>query len=270
MADGYQFSADEPDDGYMLISGDPIPGRTGIETCFIEARRGAAGWEVTDPECVPIPGAISEREAMFERIVQIAGRTVLAAFQTLPYVEQDNLFKEVVGEVNDSTSSSHTGGANFLFADGHVTFSALAERLTTPVSDDDPVVLGTFWNDVAHELRLGALRENWRELPGVGREVLGTEPEGPTLFGYSGLAILTARMVDDPRLERRLLRLLVNAAKAEASGATDAKTRFLTQYIEEVRDGTSNTFLIGEMRTRARVLLLFARAFLLSEVPVPY
>ncbi|HEY6548516.1 MAG TPA: DUF1559 domain-containing protein, partial [Vicinamibacteria bacterium] len=54
--------------GEFTIAADPIPGRTGSESCRIDGRFGAKGWEVSDPTCTPIPGADRERAAMFARI----------------------------------------------------------------------------------------------------------------------------------------------------------------------------------------------------------
>jgi prepilin-type N-terminal cleavage/methylation domain-containing protein/prepilin-type processing-associated H-X9-DG protein len=262
---GYQLTADDPGDGLMTIVGDPIPGRTGRETCRIVARLGANGWETTEPECTEIPDAAAQRAAMLNNILEIGGRTFNRIVYLLPYVEQDSLYRQVVFEASNPQSSIYQEGMNVLFGDGSVRFVSLAVDLPT-YQVDGLNVLAPFWEEVARELQLGALREDWRSLPGISRSQIPAAPEGPRLFSYSGLAALTAKVVDEAQFETGLIRLLVYAAIFESVGNLPAKEAMLTQYLTAVQDGSSNTLMVGERR----MLQSLGRSFLMSGTPVPF
>jgi prepilin-type N-terminal cleavage/methylation domain-containing protein/prepilin-type processing-associated H-X9-DG protein len=256
---GYRYTADDPGDGFMTITGDPVPGRTGSESCSIQARKNGDDWVVTEPVCIPIPGADEERQKMFDRITAIGGRTVLGLVHLLPYIEQGNLYEQVVQETTDPKSPAYQGGANFLFGDGSVRFFDLNRKLTGEIPGGSNE-LADMWRQMAAELQLGALGEEWQDLTLTGAI---TPDRHTTLFGYSGLAILTTELVDDDMLEARLLRYLLAAARAQRHGNERARQRALQSYIQSIQDGASNTLLITESHT----LTIFARSFMMGPVP---
>jgi hypothetical protein len=88
---------------------------------------------------------------------------------------------------------------------------------------------------------------------------------GPQMFSYAGAWKLTEKIVLDPKLERDLLRSLYSAAGAEAQGSQALQDRYMDEYLKAVRDGTSNTLLIGE----ASALQTLGRAIRDSIVGVP-
>jgi prepilin-type processing-associated H-X9-DG protein len=173
------------------------------------------------------------------------------------------LFQEVVREATDPQSSSHAGVVQFLFADGSVRFHSLDRDL--PRYEIGGVrVLDGFWHEVASELKLGALREDWRSLPGAA----GMPPPAPgvdNIFSYAGLRLATGALVDPPAVKERMFALLDRAQLAESQGDLAAKNLHMERYSQAVRDGTSNTLLLGE----AHALLAMARAIKDSTSPVP-
>ena len=199
---------------------------------------------------------------MFYRLAILGLKAVSGIVQLLPEDDQPVLFERVVGETTNPQSSSHSGAVQFLFADGSVRYGSLATGLRRYRVSGVPV-LDAFWTEVAQELNLGALREDWKSLPGVSE--LPTAFEGPVLFSYDGLAAATKLLVDPPVLERRLVRSLRLAEAAERRGREADQDRFMERYSRDIQDGSSNTFLIGE-----RIALLdLARALKDSTTPVP-
>ena len=263
IADGYRISADGPDDGFMRITGDPEPGLTGIESCWIEARLGPNGWETTEPECREIPGAAQKRQAMLDGLMAEAAHMAAGwTYMLLPYVEQENLYAQVVAQTTNPSSSVYTGGVAFLMGDGSVRVADLPDLLGNLPAGADGSVL---WVKIMRRAGFGVNREDWLGLPAVQREDLPSAPDA-NLFGYGGAAIVTTQLVDNRHLERKLLRLLVATARHETNGNLRARDRVLGQYLTSITDGTSNTLMFSEHET----LTLLIRSIHGSKTPVPF
>jgi len=261
---GYQYSQVWLTTGFFQVMADAVPGRTGSEWCRIEVRRDDTGdlWNATDPICELIPGADEARNEMFKDALAVGARTVAGLVSLLPYLEQDSLYRSIVGEMNDPRSSSHTGGANILLADGSVRFVTLEETLSLYQLDGLPV-LEAFWKEIAGIFGLGLLREEWRSLEGVSS--IPMTYEGPRMFSYSGLWLLTQTLVEDSRLQKELLRALYSAADAEARGRLADKEAFMTEYLKKIQDGTGKTILPTEKSS----LDALGRSIKDSAAPVP-
>jgi prepilin-type N-terminal cleavage/methylation domain-containing protein len=257
---GYAYRATS-EGARLSIVADPIPGRTGSESCGFDARFVGGVWVAAATSCRVLPEADAERAAMFGRIAGIGLRTIAGIAQLVPKADQDLFFEKVVGEATDPGSSSHTSAMQACLGDGSVRFIAdtVSRHEVGGVR-----VLDSFWHDVAQELKLGALREDWRSLPPISG--IPAVPEGPVVFSYDGLVGATRLLVDPPPLERRLVRSLRLAQAAEARGRDDLQDRYLDQYSRLIPDGTSNTVLLSERYIR---LLTMARALKDSTAPVP-
>jgi prepilin-type N-terminal cleavage/methylation domain-containing protein len=252
-----------PQSRQVAIVADPVVGRTGDDSCRIEGRFDGRQWVVGEPICTVLPHAAAERTAMYERMAVVGMRTFSGIVQRLSEGAQDALLAQVVGEATTPHSASRTAGMSFCFADGSVRFAKLAEDLQRYELGGVPV-LDSFWQDIAHELQLGALREDWKALPGI------TEPpEAASVantFSYATFRIGTALLVDSPVLERRMNRWLKLAQAADSRlDRQELQDRYMDEYLRLVRDGTSNTLLFSERYT----LMTMGRAFKESVTPVP-
>ncbi|MGD8816280.1 MAG: prepilin-type N-terminal cleavage/methylation domain-containing protein [Acidobacteriota bacterium] len=264
IVDGYRIRGDDPADGSVHFVADPEPGRTGVESCWMDARLTPRGWQTTEPECHEIPGAAQKRLEMFAAMVGAAADNVPAATLLIPYFEVSDIFPMAVFETTDPGSSSQAEARNVLWGDYvYVGPNELAELLSNdlPGGYDGNVL----WGDWFIVAEFGRNRENWRALPGVAQSDLPADAE-VNLFGYSGAVMATSEIVDAPQLENKLLALLLAAAHAEGSANPRAKDRILAQYLATLAERTSNTLTENQRQT----LQFLVRAIRESKTPVPY
>jgi len=268
IVDGYRIRADDPADGLSHFVADPDPGRTGVESCWMDARLTPRGWQMTEPECHEIPGAAQKRLDMLAAIVGAAADNVPAATLLVPYFQvdtSDSEFKRIaVRETTDPSSSSRAEARNVLWGRYvYVGPNELAELFNggLPGAFDGNVL----WGDWFMIAGFGSNRENWRALPGVAKSDLPATAE-PNLFGYSGAAIATAEIVDDPQLENRLLALLLAASRAESQASPRAKDRILANYLATIAGRRGSTLT----ENQRQALKLLVQAIRMSETPVPY
>jgi len=258
---GRVYRADsEP--GRVALVADPIPGRTGSDSCRIDARFEAGRWVVGEPVCTLLAQAEAERTAMFRRLALLGMRTIGGIVQLLPEDAQVAAFEQMVYEATSPQSASYHSGMQVCLGDGSVRFVTLARVLSEYTVEGVPV-LDDFWHEAAQELQLGALREDWESLPGVSQPP--TVPEGVAIFSYDGLATATRLLVDSPLLERHMVRLLRRAKEADAAGQIAPQDRFMSAYSALAHDGTSSTLLFAERYD----LLTMARAIKDSATAVP-
>ena len=245
---GYQITVDPSDPNIIYVVAEPVVGRTGSERCQFDVRRMNGVWQASAPVCAVIPGAEQERSAMFREILTIGARTVAGLVGLLPYVEQDNLYRQAPGAANELGSGPGDEAVNVLFGDGSVRFASL-ENLFMDYASEEPLL---DWSSMAAVLMLGALREDWRALPGI--STLPPEYGGPQMFSYSGLWTLTETEVTDPQLEKELLRALYSAADAEARGSQALQDRHMDGFIDVTRQSSLHQYQKLELETIAKAI----------------
>jgi hypothetical protein len=259
--DGYQMTQIWVNSRVFRIVGDPLPGITGSESCSIEARSNGRTWTSRDPVGVPIPGADEAREAMFRRVLHIGARTAANVVALLPYVEQDNLYRQLTPETADLESNSGRQAMNFLLGDGSVRFLNVGV-LDAKLQNYDVggmKILAPFWEQVKGEMRLGALREDWR---GKGEIEIESFSWGATqgainLYNFSGLEAVTQSAVIDEELEAKLHDLVNRARAAAAAGNEVAMEELLLEY-EKIVAGNQDPGKVLE--TDGAIAMSIARA----------
>jgi hypothetical protein len=267
---GYKYYQIWSTVGFFKVMADADPGRTGSDWCRIEVRRDSSArvWNASDPICVPIPGADAARDALFAKVLAASVRTIAGQVPQLSPSEQAEFYRTVVGEINNSQSSSHTGGVNILLGDGPVRIVTL-EYLILAYQNDGVPVFENYWQEISDTMGLGLRREEWRSHDGVADIIVGAGPGAPgghvKVFDGASLNILTGFLVQDERLKASLLRSLDAAFAAEARGDTTGRRARMNDYLNEVAKNTGTLIL----PTQRASLELVGRAIRDSVAPVP-
>jgi hypothetical protein len=151
-----------------------------------------------------------------------------------PFLQDQGTQRHVFGLLSEggvvSYRSIHTGGMLAGLGDGSVRSHAVSQ------------IMRRFLDSMTSALQLGVNDEDWQSLPGF----LPVVQQPPTFIGPSTLTQLTADSVHDPRVEQSLLGYVSAASRAAAAGDPLGLTTAMDSYITAVRDGTSNTLLVGE------------------------
>ena len=258
--------------GFFQIVSEPEIGRTGTERCLIEVRLDGSLWKVPLDAarqpiigCSPIPGAEEERESMFRNLLARGAETIDAVVSLASYADQAILFRDMAGDVNDS-SSLRAQAEGVMYGGGTIDFTGLENNvsqhgLTKAGAGTLIFPLQPLWEEIEREMQLGVRREDWGPLP---VPPLPTVYEGPQTFSYSGLWDLTELLVDDANLEKELLRSLYAAADAEASGNQSGQDFYMQQFLDRMQKGASSMLLAEWAPLRT-----LAMAIKESDTPVP-
>lgn len=227
--DGYRYSLVKSTTTEFEIAGNPVPGVTGTETGNLKFAGQTYGVTFT-----PTPGAEAGQRQMWEQGFQAAARGFDSLAGLLPYVEQDNLFKQV-RSYSSTAMTSQDVFQRLQGTDGRVSFHSAGGVLVGMGDGSVRVALSDVWNSLARSFQLGANRENWMALPGISSK--NAVASDPTLFSLGTLRTLTIGMVADPRLEGLLLPAVDSATRAQTAGDLRGKAEALNTFSKSVDGG---------------------------------
>jgi prepilin-type N-terminal cleavage/methylation domain-containing protein/prepilin-type processing-associated H-X9-DG protein len=242
-ADGFQFVAQKVAPDEVVLLAEPLAGFTGDQSLELAVSR--AGRAASEPEIrlLPTPGAELGARRRNARLVAAGARAMSALTALLPLAEQAEVhartaaaladpeslpeFAEAMGSLAGdageiSFATFHTGGVNFVFADGSVR-----------------MVFAGFTEEALAALRVGAYGERWREHGGV---LVGLPAvKDPGLFLYAAVGSHIEEGVPGGKLQDAALRELAHAAAFHARGQRMQEARSLDRLIAlfEAARGTS-------------------------------
>lgn len=256
--DGYQLTLEMKDPRCLRVVGEPIPGVTGSETLVLTAELEAGGWVAEEAiKSYPTPGADEGRKKMFRELLLLGARSTRQAIDAVASQDRGNFLDDLCDYLQDP-STADLVFRQLMSPDGSVSPSSIGEGISQFETETDYPGLSQFWDEARCILQLGALREQWRSLPGI--DGVPADAEGPQLFTTEGLAALVQEIVPSDRgnhsmmlsemafgLKEHLLHLLRQVQEAEEKGQ-EKKRRLLLNRISRILDGTSNTFLVSEKR----------------------
>lgn len=226
---GYRYTVVKATSTEFAIAGNPVPGVTGTETGTLQFTGATYAINFT-----PTPGAEKGLSNMWDQCFQISARSVNSLVQLLPYIEQDNLYRQVRSS-SSSTAAAQDAAARLADANGQITFQHTGGVLVAMGDGSVRSVTTDFWNSMAKALQLGANREEWTALPGI--RSTNVVPSDPILFQISTLRGLTVSMVGHARLEASLLPAVDAAATAQAQGDTATMSDAIKNYVKQVEAG---------------------------------
>jgi Tfp pilus assembly protein PilE len=223
--DGYRFTPLGVGPHAMTILAEPEPGKTGIDSGLLRVEMSGPA-PVTEITFFTTPGAPEARNRMFEELKSAGIQAVNQLFHLLPYIEQENLYRDTVPFLRSPDSTVHSVLRTMTDASGNISLSGLHSAGANFMLGDGSVrsVVQGFVDDVLRIMGAGANNENVARLPGVQLTTDGST----ALFNLRDLKALTARYVINDTTEGELLRYL---GLAEAAAGSQEQTEWLDAYL---------------------------------------
>ena len=243
---GFQLIPKTLDPQELLIHAEPIPGVTGGDKLILHVLPPPRSPQLAS---AAMPGAEEGRNRMFRRLKILAAQEIAALVYLLPYIEQDNLYKQTRPFIADapnnpdvmsalsrlSTRGVFSLGSFFAVCPSDPSTSRNDNELVCDPPFEDRAIRSRFFSMVDRSravLQLGALNEG-QHTGGVNLEDV-VRPGGRAavpIYNYGDLRALTRAYLPDVHTEDALVLLVDLAGHASKKGHDGAEQRFLDRYI---------------------------------------
>ncbi|WP_321473579.1 DUF1559 domain-containing protein [uncultured Paludibaculum sp.] len=230
--DGYRASCYVVGRDGWSVTLNPVPGVTGAETGRVFGSA-VSGFTM---EMTPAPGADEGRARMFAAVRGHAAETFAQIVALFPDAEQENVYKQAHGSVQQSSANAFRALAG---ADGTVTFASIS-RVTDGTSNtiffgEVASIMHSFWTAAARDLQLGAYGEHWESLPGLSAvpDPAGGDaaPGTGAFFSYDTLSGLTSRLVPEQEKVGQLQNWLMAAKQAAVVANRSGEQAAMKSYL---------------------------------------
>jgi prepilin-type processing-associated H-X9-DG protein len=241
--DGYKITAGSTpavSKGSWVLDATPAPGATGLEgaQCLVFYLGGVPTYKI---EFSALPGAAERQAVIFAKIRFRAAEAFYQLVSLLPYIEQDNLYREAARYVSDP-GVIQSSFQPFQRADGLVSLSSVDEAFHTGgvnammMDGSVRMISYSLWEGIKSDLQLGVYGEDWRSIGGI-------VPAGQRvdLFSYGSLAAVTSQVSAVQKKIVELLGLCDQAEAASARGDRLGEQQAMKAYLGAVAAGGAST-----------------------------
>jgi len=239
--DGYKIGPDmrqqDPQGGWIL-NASPEPGVTGSYSgqLHVFLLAGVPSYRI---EFTPTPGASQGRARMFAAVRYHAAEAFAQLAYTLPYVEQDSLYRQVRSYL-ELPGMAEDASRKLTAPDGTITLGSIErwfqQGASTGTRADGSVrfILESFWDNVKKDLQLGKYGEQWMSLPAI----VGPTPK-IDFFSYSSLLQIVWQTPAVDQKVRELQGRLKLAEAASAQGDRVGEQAAMKGFLDTVAAGTT-------------------------------
>jgi prepilin-type N-terminal cleavage/methylation domain-containing protein/prepilin-type processing-associated H-X9-DG protein len=241
MIAGHKFVATvlKPNEVQLVLE-PVVPGVTGWENITLRSVAVTDGTSNTIMFGEAVGAAAGEKK-MYQDLLAAGAKAANSLTMLLPYIEQDNVYKQTVPFLQSADAGVDAGLRSFTAADGSVTLASLHTGGANFTFGDGSVrfVVSQFMNDAFKAMHIGEGRENWMKVPGYQAGSLRTtvitlsrDVNRPgAIFNFGDLTQLTETGVADPALRTQLLGLLKRASSAASLGPLIQKDQSLAEFV---------------------------------------
>ncbi|MEZ5402190.1 MAG: DUF1559 domain-containing protein [Bryobacteraceae bacterium] len=231
--DGYKASSYTATRSSFSLVLNPVAGITGSQTGAVGYENGALWFKMTET-----PGAGEARARMMAAIRNHAAESFAQVVALLPYVEQENLYRQARQYVLTPSLSGEAVRA-LQTSDGAVSIESISRGMACGDSFCDGAVrqiTASLWASIAREMQLGAYGENTARTFIKSWSTSGDADDRPAeFFSYDTLKQVTGFQIVSAGKDRELQGHLELASRRSALGDRTGEQQAMKAYMDAVK-----------------------------------